>query len=93
MKVLVIMTTLVAGVVLTRCLPAFAEDRWGLLTPTQERAYHACLYAAWVEDYCRADSHAFAQCVIANGGGKFPLDGRRFTDDYCWYAAHAVTAR
>jgi hypothetical protein len=82
----------IAGVLMS-CLPASAQDGWGLLTPVQARAYHACLYAAWVEDYCHENSRAIGACIIANGGGKFPLDDRRFTDDYCWHAAQRIPPR
>jgi hypothetical protein len=62
------------------------------------KAFNACLFAAWVADYCRMHNHWFAPdynesfraCVLANGGGKFPLDGRAGfnTEDYCRTMAH-----
>jgi hypothetical protein len=62
------------------------------------KAFNACLFAVWVADYCRMHNHWFAldydesfrACVLANGGGKFPIDGRaRFnTVDYCRAMAH-----
>ena len=64
-----------------------AQQRWGLLTPEQRRAYQACLYSAWVYDYCRENARSVGACIIANGGTSFPVDGHRFTNDYCWYAA------
>ncbi len=80
---------LAAGLVLVSSGAAFSREKeaWGLLSPVQAQAYHQCLYAAWVEDYCRANSKAVEACIVANGGGRFPLGGRWFTDDYCWYAA------
>jgi hypothetical protein len=89
MRVLASAAVLSAGLVLVSSGAAFSGERegWGLPTPVQAQAYHECLYAAWVEDYCRANSKAVGACIIANGGGRFPLSGRRFTDDYCWYAA------
>lgn len=71
-----------------------------LLTPLEARAYHACLFAAWIENYCYGNSarptanydRVLATCIAANGGGRFPLEGRTLfnTDDYCWAAAHSV---
>ena len=98
MKVLVMAATLVAGGFLFNSFPAFAQQRSALLlTPAETRAYHTCLFAAWVEDYCRANSwrltasydRVYSGCVAANGGGKFPLGARNWynTDDYCWRAA------
>ena len=31
--------------------PAFAQE--GLLSRAQSKAYHACLYDAWVQDWCK----------------------------------------
>lgn len=98
MKVLVMAAALVVGHFLINSSPAFAQQRSALLLPPAEtRAYHACLFEAWVEDYCRANSwrptanydRVYSACVVANGGGKFPLGGRNWdnTDDYCWHAA------
>jgi hypothetical protein len=98
MKVLVTAAALVLGHFLINSSPAFAQQRLGLrLTAAETRAYHACLFEAWVEDYCRGISwrptassdRVYAACVVANGGGRFPLAGRKWdnTDDYCWHAA------
>ena len=101
MKALVLAATLIVSQAFINCSPLYAEDRSGvLLTPTEMRAYRACLFAAWVEDYCRENSfrltanwnRVFAACVAANGGGRFPLvspDWHR-TDEYCWNAARGV---
>lgn len=95
MRVLASAAVLAAGLGLVSSGAAFSGERdgWGLPTPAQARAYHDCLYAAWVEDYCRANSKAVDACIIANGGGHFPLSGRWFTDDYCWYAAQDLRLR
>lgn len=102
MKALVGAATLVVGHFLINASPASAQERLGrLLTPHETRAYHACLSEAWIEDYCRANSgrwspsydRVFPACVIANGGGRFHLDGRDGwynTDDYCWSAAQGL---
>jgi hypothetical protein len=93
MKALLAAWVLLAGYLLITCSPALAGEGWGLLTPEQRRAYHACLYAAWVQDYCEENTprSAVSTCIIANGGGQFPLEGRRFTHNYCWYAAQNLS--
>ena len=100
MKVLVTAAMLVVGHLVVSSSPAFAQSRF---TAVDTRAYNACLFAAWIEDYCRGNSwrptanrdRVFAACVTANGGGRFPLDGRTTgnTDDYCWWAAARVARR
>ncbi len=101
MKALVMAATLVAGHCLISSSSAFAQERYGvILTPRESRAYHACLFAAWIEDYCSGNSwrptssadRVFPSCVIANGGGRFPLNGRTRdnTDDYCWSVARQI---
>ena len=57
--------------------PLFAQDEFGLLTPAQKRAYHACLYRSFIDDYCRFNARgstaaARGECVIANGAGRIP---------------------
>ncbi len=94
MKASVLALLLIAGASVISSSPAWSMERWGLLTPAQSSAYHACLYEAWIQDYCHWTSYfAYGQCVIANGGGKYPLYGRRFTDDYCWYTAQGLPPR
>lgn len=80
---------------------AFAQDRASsplyelLLTPHQARAYHACLFEAWIQDYCRWNSPGYArvQCLAANGAGQFPLDGHWVSNEYCWSAAQGFAPR
>jgi hypothetical protein len=103
MKSLVIAAALAVGHFLLNSSAAFSQERagLGLLSPSESRAYHACLFAAWVEDYCRENSwrldarysRVYNTCVIANGGGRFPLYGRTWynTDDFCWSEAHGVS--
>jgi hypothetical protein len=76
------------------------ESAPGLLNHSEMRAYRACLYEAWIEDYCHENSmrltatyeRVYASCVSANRGWRFPLAGRTVfnTDDYCWAAAHGL---
>jgi hypothetical protein len=93
MRAVVAAATLVAGFILINSAPAFSQDRWGFLTPAQSRAYHACLFEAWIQDYCHWNSFAYGQCVVANGGGRYPLNGRLFTEDYCWETAQGLSPR
>ncbi len=71
------------AVVLTACgvllgsSPLLARDS-GLLTPAEKRAYHACLYASFIDNYCRfnawgSSDSAFRECLIANGAGTIPI--------------------
>jgi hypothetical protein len=92
----VIAGTVLAIACLGRPLPSYSQV---LLSPVESRAYHACLFAAYIDDYCRENSgrldahwgRVYSACVAANGGGRFPLDGRTWynTDDYCWSRAQA----
>jgi hypothetical protein len=93
MKVVVVAATLMAGLFLINTSSVSADERWGSLTREQTRAYHACLFESWIQDYCHSYSLAYSQCVIANGGGKYPLEGRMFTEDYCWYTAQGLAPR
>ena len=81
MKLLVVAATLAAGLFLANSSPALSADRaeeLGFLTRAQTRAYHACLFEAWIQNYCRVTSwgysHVYSECVIANGGGSIPLN-------------------
>jgi hypothetical protein len=93
MKVLVLATTLVASSFVVNSPPALSgELDFTLLSREQTQAYHACLFEAWIQDYCRVNSRTFSQCVVANGGGRFDLGGRflKSTEYYCWNAARAL---
>ena len=89
------MASLLAGLFLITSAPAFSQGRWSLLTRGQSRAYHACLFEAWIQDYChwRSPDYAYAQCLAANGGWRFPLNGHWVSDEYCWAAAHGLSPR
>jgi len=93
MQAIVLIASLVVGLFLSSLNSAVAQDRFALLTRAQTRAYHACLFEAWIQDYCHWHSSAYGQCVIANGGGKYPLEGRFFTEDYCWSTAQSFAPR
>jgi len=70
---------------------AHAEVPFRAFATTGTRAFNACLYAAWVDDYCRNTVLWFSRegdyraCVYANKGGKFPMVGRTWynTEEYC----------
>lgn len=93
MKNLVTAAALVAGLSVLMPVQAFSGSLSGLLSPEQSRAYHACLFEAFIQDYCKENSLAYGQCVIANGGGRYPINGQLFTDDYCWHTAQGLTPR
>jgi hypothetical protein len=104
MKALIGGVALCLGLFLMSGPSATAGERDGvLLTPAEGRAYRACLFEAWIQDYCAGNSwrptstadRVHATCIAANGGGRFPLEGRTSanTDDYCWAAAHNVEWR
>jgi hypothetical protein len=93
MRALAVATSLAACLVLSTVGQVFSEDRWELLTPAQSRTYHACLFEAWIQNYCHANSRAYAQCVEANGGGRYQIDRWSNYDSYCWAAAQSVPAR
>jgi hypothetical protein len=101
MRVIPVATLLLVGLLLAGGSPASSQEARVLLTPEQTKAYHACLTAAWVQDYCR--SHAWgifgtydrtnAECVAADRGDNYSMQGRRFlenTEGYCWNQAHMV---
>jgi hypothetical protein len=51
--------------------PALAQAKFGSRVPPEARPYHACLYAHWIENYCRfswwGSGGTFASCLISNG--------------------------
>lgn len=54
-------------------LAQLAQDQfYGPLAPREKKIYHACLYAHWIDNYCRFhawgfNDESFTNCVIANG--------------------------
>jgi hypothetical protein len=87
-----------AGCQIALCSPSsgLARDNWGVLSPGEKRVYHSCLYATFINDYCRfhawgSSEGAFRECVIANGAGRirngFPYWGPGITDA-CRARAH-----
>lgn len=76
MNVRFLAATLAAGLILSPSL-VFAEYGPNLLTNAQKRAYHICLYASFIENYCRWNAWgssfgAFRECKIANWAGRVP---------------------
>jgi hypothetical protein len=57
MRTVILAALLFVGTLLATRSPARSQEAGVLLTPEQTRAYHACLTADWVQDYCR--SHAW----------------------------------
>ena len=74
MKALVMAATLVVGAhFLFNGTPAFAQDV--LLSRAETRAYHACLYAAWVEDNCRNPLWAIGRALRSRISHLHRMDG------------------
>lgn len=82
---------ILAGCEIALCCPssAVAQEYWRVLSPREKRTYYACLYASFINDYCRfhawrSSEGAFRECVIANGAGRihigFPYWGPGITD-------------
>src|ERR1700731_2460933 len=91
MKV-ILAAALVTGHLLTGSSSLSAQEQFRPLTPTEQRAFEACIFAAWVEDYCESTYWGFSPisdrvraCVRANGGGRFPLEVHHLysDEDYC----------
>ena len=86
---------LVVAQMLANSTSTVAQER--LLTQVEKKAYDACLYEAWIDDYCRFHSfgifvsfdRAYRACVLANGVRKFPIENHPFVsaENYCWSAA------
>jgi hypothetical protein len=93
MKRVVTVTLLMAANFLIGSWSVRAQQSFHVLTPSEMSAFHECMHTAWVNDYCRNTtqwflpnySRWFLACVHANGGGKYPMDGRNWsnTEDYC----------
>ena|ERR1700730_4460470 len=89
---------LIAGVATLCCVfiatsSALSQDYVRPMTPAQKRDYHACLYAAYIDDYCRYNyqgsfsEQSFRECVIANRAGTSAFRYRTYwgfgAEDYC----------
>jgi hypothetical protein len=90
MRIRLVVGAAVAGQILMSSSPVLAQDR--LLTPSEKREFHACLYAAYIDDYCRFHAQgfseqAFRECVISNRGGRISVEVRLFwgpgIEGYC----------
>ena len=73
MNIRLISVVLTVCGILVNSFPLRAQDDHGLLSPAEKRAYHACLYAHWIENYCRFHTWGYSEaslrnCVIANNG-------------------------
>jgi hypothetical protein len=63
---------LTACQILMSSSPLLAQEDVGLLTRGEKKVYHACLYAHWIDSYCRFHAWGFTDasfrdCVVANG--------------------------
>jgi hypothetical protein len=87
--------------ILVGATPLFAQDDYGLLARGEKRVYHACLYAHYIDHYCRTHAWgfnrlSFSECVIANGACDCVLANGGYwgppVDDAC-RATHRVRVR
>ena len=77
--------------VLASAWPAFAQDL-RLLNRAERKAYHACVFAAWIQDYCHKQvffhvldyAAAFDACVVASSQGRLSPS---YADPYFIYVA------
>src|SRR5260370_35991509 len=81
--------------VLLSLSPLFAQS--GLLTPPEKRVYHACLYAHYIDHYCRTHAwgfnhQSFRDCVIANGACQCVLANGGYWGPYVDDACRALPA-
>jgi hypothetical protein len=85
-----IAATLAAGVALNSA--GWAQDG---LYRAEKKAYHACLYARYIGDYCRFHAwgynrQSFADCVIANGACGCSLANGGYWGPYIDEACRAL---
>ncbi len=76
MNIRLITGVLVACGMLITSSAVFAQN--ALMSRAEKRIYHACLYAHWIDGYCRVHSwsifsDAFSDCIIANNGCQCAL--------------------
>jgi hypothetical protein len=70
-----------------------AQAPTGLLPPGERKAYHACLRAKWLDDYCHARAAGalwnygavLDACLIANGVSPRQFLGGVGARDLCTY--------
>ena len=93
MNVRLMVAILAACQILVSSSPLFAQRYFPPpLDFREKRVYHACLYAHWIDNYCRFhawgfNDQSFRDCVVANGacecvvanGGYWGVD----IDDAC----------
>ena len=87
---------IVLGVISISSSSVFGQQPLRPLFPSERRAYHACLKAAWVDHYCRWHSYGYLSdpvlsyhtCVVANGVRRVSVPGYGvLTRDSCWQLA------
>ena len=78
MKLRIAATVLTLLACVTTPRPGWADYPAGVLISAEKRAYHACLYATYIHDYCRFHAWgpgigAYNECVIANRAGRIGI--------------------
>lgn len=94
----IVLAALTACGLLMSSSALFAQTQFGLLSNTEKRIYHACLYAHFIDNYCRSHAwgyfpQSFLDCVIANGGCECAIVNGGYWGPDIYDACHALRAR
>ena len=86
MHVRVIAAIIAAAAILSGAHPLRAEDNYGP-AGAQKRAFHACLYAKYIAEFCHIDdwpsAYSFSDCMVANGACRCRGDLGPETNEAC----------
>jgi hypothetical protein len=91
MKIRWMTTVLAVGLLMSS--QVLAQD--GLLSRPEKKVYHACLYAHYIDNYCRTHAwgfnhYSFRECVIANGACECVIANGGYWGPYVDDACRAV---
>jgi hypothetical protein len=91
MKIRLMTTVLAVGLLMSSHV--LAQD--GLLSRPEKKVYHACLYAHYIDHYCRTrawgfNHYSFRECVIANGACECVIANGGYWGPYVDDACRAV---
>jgi len=74
MHVRFIAATIAAAAIILTAPPLRAQDHYGPGS-AQKRAFHACVYAKYISEFCKVDdwpsaAYSYSDCMVANGACK-----------------------